>query len=713
MLKRSQWHADVLIVAYEHSVITDRRGGSQSLSRGKGVEMTLRARKALVGALIVAMLMMSVLSLASCQSATTSRSDQYSDAINTARTAIWKDINSGKASSGQAAILDGGQIVYSEAFGMADRATSTPVDARTLFNSGSIGKAYCTAAVMTLVDAGKVKLDTPVTQYLPEFKMEDQRYKDITVRMLLDHQSGLPGTTAANDFGYKVNPDLYSQVYDNLAHSHLKAAPGYSAPYCNDGFTLAEMLVAKVSGKKYIDYLTSEILAPLSLSRTGVSVGARPDAGVAAFYQPDTGKKVPAEAVTLLGAGGLSSTAEELVMFGDSFTKGGKHVLSQKSIDEMTTAHQSIWAKESIKQAGLNPELAYGLGLDIVSFPQFEKAGVKVISKGGDTQDFHSGLLVAPDKRIAIAVIEAGHGSSAGPTAIQMMEDVLVAKGLMKKEPTTVAVPMAPQPLPADYPAFAGLYDTGEAIDVIDIDMASNTVSVTTSDGEPLALIFNNGLLYDPDGGRKALISVDGQTALIRQVLGVWITVAQKIPTATDPKTLKVDLNGANWLRRNARPWESIGQTGGYVATSGTDPALPGYVIYPDQKLVESPTFAGMTSSVIRDLTELRLLDVNGQTWLQLSDMLYSPNDVAAPLDVGQRSVTIGKDGYNEWLKAGRDIVLEVKKPAADRVIVFSPDSTSIYDSVVDSGKVYVPAGGLIELGGSPGDTFTVTATSP
>ena len=120
-----------------------------------------------------------------------------------------------------------------------------------------------------------------------------------------------------------------------------------------------------------------------------------------------------------------------------------------------------------------------------------------------------------------------------------------------------------------------------------------------------------------------------------------------------------------------------------------------------------------MALSVIRDLTELNLLDKNGQTWAQLSDMLFSPSGVAAPLNVGQQSDAIGKDGYNEWLKTAQDVILDVNKPNGDRVIVFSPDGSSIYDSVIDSGKVYVPACDFIELAGSPGHTFKVTATTP
>lgn len=603
-------------------------------------ELFMRSRR-LLTALLVMGTLLSAVTLSACKSATV-ESSTYEGAIKAARNGVWQNINSGEASSGQAAILDGGQIVYSESFGMADRATSEPVTGNTLFNSGSIGKAYCTAAVMKLVDDGKVELDSPTAQYLPRFKMEDPRYKDITVRMLLNHQSGLPGTTSANGFGYKPNPDFYEQVYENLARSHLKADPGFAAPYCNDGFTLAEMIVAEVSGKEYIDYLTDSILKPLNLTRTGPSIGARPDAGVAAYYQSDTGKKVPPEAVTLLGAGGLSTTAEELVMFGDSFCKNGPRALSQKSIDEMMKAHPSTWSKASRAQKGINPEPAYGLGLDAVSLPEFEKQGIKVIIKGGDTMDFHSELMVVPDRRIAVAVIKAGHGSSAYDIAESMLREVLVEKGLMKKEPARVSGPLDPQPLPADYGSYSGDYDSGSGFLKVTVDPNANTVT-TLSEGSARSLIYNDGSLRSEDGGELKLISVDGQTVLIAKMFGFWMTLAQRLPQAENPRSLAPDINGFQWLRRNVKPYESISLVDGHLFKTTTDPTLPGYVLAEGANLVGSPTYAGMTSGTIRDLSELNLVDHGGQTWLQLSDMIYSPATVAVALEAGKKHVNIAR----------------------------------------------------------------------
>ncbi len=125
------------------------------------------------------------------------------DTKTIARSEIWQSIVSGRAGSATVAILDSGKFVYSEGFAMADRSQSIPVDKNTLFNIGSISKVYCATALMLLVDEGKIELDKPVITYLPEFTMADERYKRITVRMLLNHTSGLPGGNS-NSFGFQL-----------------------------------------------------------------------------------------------------------------------------------------------------------------------------------------------------------------------------------------------------------------------------------------------------------------------------------------------------------------------------------------------------------------------------------------------------------------------------------------------------------------------------
>ncbi|MHB8896129.1 MAG: serine hydrolase domain-containing protein [Candidatus Geothermincolia bacterium] len=669
--------------------------------------------------LLVIALLLSTILLSGCGSGgSAAKADPYQAAIELARTEVWKDINSGKASSASVAILDNGNVVYSEGLGVADRATGVPVSARTLFNIGSVSKTFDAAALMVLVDEGKVKLDAPVTQYLPEFKMADPRYKDVTVRMLLNHQSGFPGSDYANNMGYAFNKPIYEETLAVLAQSHLKAAPGATAPYCNDGFTLAEMIVARLSGQTFLDFLSNKVLKPLSLTRTGDSVGMRPDDGISRFYLADSGKIVPPEVLSVRGAGGISSTAEELVLFMDSFSKSGPHVLSDSSIAEMSKPSPSVFAKAAVKETGVNPEMTYGLGFDLTGIPTLQAQGIKVIGKGGDSDDYHSMMLAVPDKRISVAVIEAGHGSRAAEITLSMLRSVLEAKGLVKKVNSPATAPPAPQAIPAGYANLAGYYAGDTSTYKLSLDLNQNigelTVIKNGVESSPAALAYRDGNLYTAAGGQFKLISAAGRDMLIAAVDGGYMTMGQRLTSISNPQALGTNIDGQVWLRRNVKPFEAMSATTQtHLVRSTALPGMPGYIAFYGVKKIESGNFAGMPVDAIRDLTELTLLDRNGQTWARVSDSLYSKIDTAAPVGAGQKNVTIGKDGYNEWLKTEGDLILKIVKPSKCRVVVFEPGGSVSYDSEIDQGEMFVAAGSLVELAGLPGNVLSVTATAP
>ncbi|MEA1883556.1 MAG: serine hydrolase domain-containing protein [Thermotogota bacterium] len=198
----------------------------------------------------------------------------YEKAVITARKESWKRINSGGAGSGSVAIMENGELVYFEGFAMADREKSLRVDEETVFNIASVSKVFAATAIMLLVDEGKIDLDEPVTRYLTEFKSPDPRYREVTVRMLLNHTSGLAGSTLANTFGYVYNQDANKVIMENISNSNLIHDPGSVAVYCNDGFALAEMIVERVSGTNYIDFLSKGIFEPLNMDKTDMTTEA-------------------------------------------------------------------------------------------------------------------------------------------------------------------------------------------------------------------------------------------------------------------------------------------------------------------------------------------------------------------------------------------------------------------------------------------------------
>lgn len=99
------------------------------------------------------------------------------------------------STSVQYAIIDEGKIIVSGTAGVYHKENSISLTKEHMYGVGSISKTFTAAAIMQLVEKGKLELDAPVVKYLPKFKMADDRYKKITVRMLLNHSSGLMGSS--------------------------------------------------------------------------------------------------------------------------------------------------------------------------------------------------------------------------------------------------------------------------------------------------------------------------------------------------------------------------------------------------------------------------------------------------------------------------------------------------------------------------------------
>jgi CubicO group peptidase (beta-lactamase class C family) len=632
----------------------------------------------------------------------------YEGAIVKARTEIWKEINSGRSGSATAAIMVDGKTVYAEGFGMADREKGIPVTRTTLFNIGSISKVHVATAVMLLVDDGKVSLDRPVTEYLPEFKMADGRYRKITVRMLLNHTSGLPGTEGSNSFGFRYEDRVKRETLETLSRAHLKHDPGARAVYCNDGFTLAELIVERVSGMGYLTFLEKRMFRPLGFKNTGIGVGEIKGKQAARYYDPKAGKRHPLETLSVLGAGGLSSTAEELCRFMDAFSPAGR-LLKKASVAEMRKAQPAPGAVRL-----RNPAMSVGLGWDMTGLPRYDAAGVQVLGKSGGTGNYSSMVYTVPDRRISVAVIEAGEAGSAMKIALNILDAVLVAKKLVPRAEKSVRVPPVPETLPPDHASFAGYYASDSKLGrvVFDAEKKSATLFLFKEREQAPAgtLVYSDGYYHDAEGGRSYFARSGGETYYVSapEALGIDVIALQKVKPVEKPQSLRIDLDGKVWLRRNVSPWEGIMAVESHFAKSILYKDLPGYVFFNGMKRIESPGFAGMPFDAVRDQSELTLFEKDGAVWAWLSDLLYSPAETAAPLKAGETAVKIGADGYNRWLAAAEDVIVSVRKPERGRVIVFAPEDAAVYDSALDRGDVYVRGGSYLEFAGLAGDVFVI-----
>ncbi|MCR4646495.1 MAG: beta-lactamase family protein [Oscillospiraceae bacterium] len=323
----------------------------------------------------------------------------------------------------------------------------------TLSGIGSVSKTYAAVAVMQLYDQGKLDIDAPVTDYLPDFRMADPRYKSITPRMLMNHTSGLMGTTMG-DFMLFDDRDTrpHDTLLQELSTQRLKADPGAFGAYCNDGFTLLELLVEEVSGESFTDYLENHICKPLGLEQTGSVWNAFRTPEQVATYQGGSIRYAPDYCMNI-GSGGILSTAAEVCTFGSAFFTGDNRLLSEKAKQEME--------KTSVTDAYQD---GFGLGFDAVSQDDYAAAGVKVISKGGDLLEQHGGLVIAPDEQISVAVLSSGGSSMYNELMAQALMDIALGeKGITVEHPTAVQKETL-DTVPEQYLDMAGLYLSAEGL---------------------------------------------------------------------------------------------------------------------------------------------------------------------------------------------------------------------------------------------------------
>jgi CubicO group peptidase (beta-lactamase class C family) len=632
----------------------------------------------------------------------------YQPAIITARIEIWKVLSTGTASSATVAIMDEGKIVYSEGFGMRDREKSIPVDTNTQFNIGSISKIFTTAAILLLVDEGKVELDQPVTLYLPEFTMKDERYKDITIRMLLNHSSGFPGSNYKDGFASVKNQSYAEETLALLAESTLKHQPGEISVYCNDGFTVAGLIIEKISGMSYADFLEKRVFSKLEMKNSSCYFKDG-NSNIAPFYDNQKGKAYPAEYVNVLASGGIASTAEDLsqflqVMYPDKMLKAA-------TLEEF----QKPQFAPKTMPAGL-PFYQMGLGWDTVSVDKFAQQKITVLSKAGGTLEFNSMLYVAPKEKLSVALIFAGTADAAG-VSDQIMQALLEGKGFVKKTELKKTLPLKTISIPEDILSYAGFYGTNGEIAKVEFDQENNTLkSYSFKEGEYMPKgvypYLEDGFFHLDDLSKVTFAENYGTKFIMLQsnASKAGYVNAEKIKEI-DGKIEVSAFDDKIWLPRNL----TVSDFGVFIAKTGRIKDLPGYIFfnngsYTAYELLDMNT-TKMSLPYARDLIELKIIDNNGEQLLKAGRYLLFDSTKAGVLRPKDK-ITIAAKGQNEWRLVDKDTVFKSEIPENSRIIVFSSELNSVYGSLNDGVKeVLISPNSYIVFIGNAGTTFEPEVT--
>ncbi|MBN2550829.1 MAG: beta-lactamase family protein [Anaerolineales bacterium] len=157
------------------------------------------------------------------------------------------------------------EIVYARSFGVKSLVTQEPVNLRTLFHMASVSKPFVASAVMQWVERGRMQLEAPLITYLPYFKLDDDRYPEITLQQMLSHVSGMPDVEDYEWDRPQYDEGALERYVRSLSSEKMLSNPGEKFAYSNMAFECLGDVIAKVAGMSFDDYEKKHILDPAGM----------------------------------------------------------------------------------------------------------------------------------------------------------------------------------------------------------------------------------------------------------------------------------------------------------------------------------------------------------------------------------------------------------------------------------------------------------------
>ena len=188
---------------------------------------------------------------------------------------VAQKMEEGNAAGLSVVVVHNNRTVYQKGFGYADVENEIPVDSATVFHIGSITKLFTGIGIMQLAQKGLIDIDAPVQQYLPEFSIRyhDDTDKPVTVRSMMTHQSGIFDTKRAG-WVNATYPEMDFRTYPEFAENEYAAYhPNYVTAYSNFTVSLLGLIIERVSGNQYEQYIRDNILeAGICKLRSGAGI---------------------------------------------------------------------------------------------------------------------------------------------------------------------------------------------------------------------------------------------------------------------------------------------------------------------------------------------------------------------------------------------------------------------------------------------------------
>lgn len=292
--------------------------------------------------------------------------------------------------SGAVLVADDGEVIFKEAYGLADREWGIPNTTDTKFRLASVSKQFCTMVVMQLVEEGKLKLDDTISDHL-EFYRSDTGSR-ITIHHLMAHQSGLPDFTA--NFEYRRSISRLPFGEDEFIEQHcsgdLQHEPGTIYSYCNAGYIILGRIIEKVTRRTFEQNVEERIFEPLGMDSSGYDRNRYLLEKRARGYSRGPFEYANADYLDMGtapgAAGALYSTVEDMFLWDRALYTD--QLLNAELRELMFTPNRDV---PEVKAAGGRPQSRYGYGWQIYTRTHpVTKHRTKVINHGGAINGFRA-----------------------------------------------------------------------------------------------------------------------------------------------------------------------------------------------------------------------------------------------------------------------------------------------------------------------------------
>jgi CubicO group peptidase (beta-lactamase class C family)/D-alanyl-D-alanine dipeptidase len=356
------------------------------------------------------------------------------------------------------ALVEGDKIVWAEGFGYQDPEQKIAATAHTIYRVGSVSKLFTDIGIMQMVEAGKISLDAPVSQYVPDFHPKNPFDKPITLRELMSHRAGLLREPPIGNYFDPSSPTLEATVR-SMNSTELVYEPGTHIKYSNAGIAVVGYALQELNHKPFAEYLKQAVLEPLGMRESSFEPEPELTQHLAKAYMWSyDGLKFPAPTfeLGLAPAGCMYSSVTDLAQFLMVLFKDGRgpkgQVIKPETLQEMWTPQ---FAQPGQKRG-------FGLGFQIS-----ELDGHRVIGHGGAIYGFATEVAGLPDEKLGVVTVTTMDAANAvvnavARQALQLMLALRSGKALPQFQSTTAV------PLELAH-KLAGRYGEGEsAVDLMD-----------------------------------------------------------------------------------------------------------------------------------------------------------------------------------------------------------------------------------------------------